>query len=123
MRSSYETSDFRSFAFTRHSYKRRGLYQEQLERYRRYFRSEQLLVLNFHDLVADLTKTLMRIYEFLSVDTEFVLVDREAKGTGSNRVDVDIEVTNYLRDYFRTPNSDLLRAIGNSSDSWKNFLT
>jgi len=45
-------------------------YWQQLERYRRFFPDEQILVLFFEDFIADRQSVLSRTFEFLGVDAE-----------------------------------------------------
>ncbi len=49
-----------------------GRYAEQLERYLKLFRRDQMLVLVYEDIDRDKLAFIKRIYEFIGVDTSFV---------------------------------------------------
>lgn len=104
LKESIEACDYRSFPFTRHSYKSRGLYAEQLQRYLRVFERENMLVLEFDSLFSDVHNQLSRVFNFLGVDDQFKIDDVKPKGVGNNKTAVDIEVRQYLNDFFHEPN-------------------
>jgi len=51
---------------------RQGLYAEQLERYLKYFKKEQMLVLVYEDIQKDPILFMKQIHEFLGIDPDFV---------------------------------------------------
>ena len=52
--------------------KYRGLYKEQLDGFYRYFKKEQLLILNYSDLKENPLKFLKEVFEFLKIDNQFI---------------------------------------------------
>ena len=98
--------------FAHFSYKSRGRYAEQLERYRRLFPADQLLVLDSDELFDRPGETLRRVFDYAGIDPSFSVSDLDARNTGSNRSDVDPRTVAELRDYFRPHNERLYRLIG-----------
>ncbi|WP_102408562.1 sulfotransferase domain-containing protein [Parabacteroides bouchesdurhonensis] len=62
-----ETGSVSSSAFQYPDFLRRGIYSIQLERYYRYFKPEQILILEDKELKQDRKQTLYRIEEFLEI--------------------------------------------------------
>jgi hypothetical protein len=104
--------DYAFPGFAHFSYKSRGHYAEQLERYRAVFPAEQLLVLGSDDLFDQPEQTLRRVFEFAGVDPSFTVADLEARNTGHNRTEADPGIVAELEDYFRPHNERLYRLIG-----------
>jgi len=52
----------------RRSYKKRGLYLEQLKRYESYLKKKQLLILSSEEFFANPQKILRRLYKYLHRD-------------------------------------------------------
>ncbi|MEJ2366788.1 MAG: sulfotransferase [Acidobacteriota bacterium] len=107
-----EQRDYKHPAFIRNSYKRRGLYREQLERYLEHFPRRQILILDSNPLFQDPHKTLRRIFKFAGVDPDFEPRDLRPQNVGRNRADVPREVYAYLEDYFRPHNQALYELLG-----------
>lgn len=108
-----ETEDFKNRAFRFYSYKSRGLYKAQLERYLEYFPPEQILVLNSADLFNRPGSCLREVFRFVDIDDEVRIRDLEPRNVGSNRSDVDPDVYDYLDEYFAPHNQALYDLIGN----------
>jgi hypothetical protein len=104
---SYTSRTHRSF-----SYKQRGLYADQLERYWEHFDREQLLVLNSDAFFAKPQDTLGRIYEFIGVEADFRCEDLSARNVGTNRTSVPASVYDTLDRFFRPHNQRLFEQIG-----------
>lgn len=66
-----EETSFEEFVLQEESVVGQGAYYEQLERYLTLFPKEQLLILIYEDSKKDPESFMKKIYEFLSVDTEF----------------------------------------------------
>ncbi len=60
----------RGSTFRRHAYVARGLYAQQIERLRRDFAAEQMLLLRSEELRSDHATTLRRVHQFLGVSPE-----------------------------------------------------
>jgi hypothetical protein len=109
---SLAAEDFESFAFRKQSYKARGRYQEQLERYFTLFAREQVLVLCSEDLFADPAKCLKDVYQFLEISEDFKIEDLTPANVAGNRTDVDPDTYRYLDDYFKPYNEALFEFLG-----------
>ncbi len=106
------SADYKSHAFIHYSYKRRGLYKEQLERYLRYFSWQQLLVLSSEEFFADPVGTLGRVFAFVGVDRGSSVRDLSPRNTAGAQRPVEPRVREYLHEYFRTHNTDLFHFVG-----------
>lgn len=107
---------YRNAAFREHSYKKRGLYKEQLDRIFRYFPREQVLIRSSEEFFSNTPKVLSDIYDFLGVDTSFADVDLTPKNTAKKKKKVGEEVYDYLRSYFQKPNEELFELLGYEFD-------
>jgi hypothetical protein len=107
----YDSEDFRRF-----SYKSRGLYQEQLERYFDYFPREQMLILNSEEFFQDPRSSLERVYGFLGVDQSFLVRKLKPRNVSINRARVPQAVYDYLDEFFATPNQVLFQLLGRAYD-------
>ncbi len=104
--------NFKATPFIRYSYKRRGLYFEQLQRFRRYFPSNQILVIDSGNFFADPQPGLRRIFEFLGVDPDFEVPALQPRNVGTNRKDVDPKIYRTLDAYFAPHNRKLYDLVG-----------
>jgi hypothetical protein len=105
-------ANLKSKKYIHYSYKSRGLYKEQLERYLQYFRREQLLILSSEEFFEQPQKTLHQVFGFLGVDEGFEVKDTKPVNVGKNRTDVPAEVYEYLRAYYAPHNEALYELIG-----------
>lgn len=107
--------------FRRHSYKSRGHYAEQIERYFSVFPREQFLFIKSEDYFAHSASVLKKVFQFVGVDPDVEITDLRPKGTGSkNRV--DDEVYQYLDQYFE-PHAVRLRSLLGEEFSWPSSRT
>ena len=106
--------DYKSPAFRHYSYKQRGLYRDQIERYLRYFPKSRMLVLCSERYFADPAGSLREVFEFLEIDPGFRPTDLKPRNIGSNRSAVDAEIYEYLNSYFRPHNQALYHLVGDS---------
>ena len=106
--------DYKSEVFRHYSYKSRGLYKKQIERYLNYFPLQQTLVLSSDELFCEPDSTLKRVFDFVGVDTEFKVNNLGARNVGHNRIEVDRNVYDYLNDYFLPHNQELYELVGKS---------
>lgn len=99
-------------AFRAYSYKARGRYLEQLERYWAAFGRERLLVLRAEDLFEDPAGLMGRLFDFLGLDPARGPSSFEPVHVGSNREGVDAGVRAELDAYFAPLNRALYAALG-----------
>lgn len=97
-----------------YSYISRGLYDEQIKRWLKYFKREQILVLKSEDFFASPQHILERVYSFLKIPVIFPK-NMLTKNQGSyNPVGTDI--MKHLHDYYKPYNEKLSQILG------ENFL-
>jgi hypothetical protein len=101
---------YRSEAHHRFSYKLRGCYAEQIERYQRFFPKEQLLIVKSEDLFERPQHTLDEVLEFLELP-EFTIGSAEALNAGGY-ARREIPEEQELRRFFETHNRRLYQLIG-----------
>jgi hypothetical protein len=107
-----ECEDYKSANFRHYSYKSRGVYKEQLERFLKHFPPQQLLVLSSEKFFRDTNTILRRVLQFVEVDPAFKIQDLKPRNVARNRSAVDPEVYEYLNDYFRPHNQALYELVG-----------
>lgn len=101
-------NDTYSFNHHRYSYKARGRYAEQLQRWLKHFPAEQLLVLRSEDLYEDPAQTLGDVFDFLQLPGW--MPDR-FKAHGSRSYPAALaDVRRQLWDYFE-PHNEALEAL------------
>ncbi len=100
-------NEYKSEPFIRHSYKRRGLYLDQIKRYLEYFAREQILVLNSEEFFSNPGNVLQKVFEFVGVGTDFNVPDLKSRNVAKNKIDVAPEVYDYLDSYFESHNEAL----------------
>ena len=101
---------YRSEAHHRFSYKLRGCYAEQIERYYRFFPREQLLIVKSEDLFERPQETYASILDFLDLPP-FVLESVKARNAGDYSAR-RIPEEDSLRRYFEPHNQRLYDLIG-----------
>jgi hypothetical protein len=103
-------STYRSEAHHRYSYKLRGCYAEQIQRYYRYFPRNQLLILRSEDLFARPQEIYDQVLEFLGMPA-YKLKSTTARNAGGY-ADGAIPQEEELRRYFEPHNQKLYELIG-----------
>jgi hypothetical protein len=109
LRDSLERHDYSSFEFRNFSYKLRGLYLQQIQRYEKLLPRERILILDSNELNAEPLATLRRAFEFVGVDPDFKVGRLDARNVGHVKSEADVDVLNHLDTYFR-PHNEALRA-------------
>ena len=104
--------DYKSPVFIHNSYKRRGCYAEQLERFLGHFHREQLLILDSGAFFTQPRKTVEEVFDFVGVDSSFRPENLKPRNVARNRSPIDEEVVEYLQEYFREPNQALYELLG-----------
>src|SRR5205814_1810070 len=99
-----------SHAWWNYTYRSRGLYAEQLERWLGHFPRERLLVVPSDDLLAQPEETYLRILEFLGATPH--RLDSYPR-VFSRRYDaMQDETRERLREYYAVPNRRLYDLLG-----------
>ena len=104
--------EYRDKAFRYYTYKSRGLYKEQIERYFDYFSRKQILIIDSEKLSTDTNNTLKKVFEFLDVNTKISINNLAKHNVAQNKTQVEPEVYEYLNNYFRPRNEELYKLIG-----------
>lgn len=104
--------DYKSEAYRAYTYKARGRYLEQLDRYRARFPRENLLVLRAEDLFEDPAGLMGGLCDFLGLDRPKGGGDFRPANVGSNRETVDKGVRAELDAHFAPLNRALYDALG-----------
>lgn len=107
-----ENSDFSSKEFIHYTYKSRGLYKPQLERFYDLFPRNQIHIVESSEFFQAPHNILSGIYDFLNVDTEFKLKDLEPQNIRKRDTKVSQEIYNVLDAYFLPHNKSLYELIG-----------
>lgn len=106
--------DYKNPIFKNCSYKSRGLYKDQLERYLKYFPWRQILVINSDEFFAEPENTLRQVFEFVEVDTGYRVKNLTPRNVANNKSDVSPETYEYLYNYFLPHNKALYELVGKS---------
>jgi hypothetical protein len=95
----------------RHSYKARGLYLDQLERYWEVFDPSQVQIVDANRFFRDPRSVLRELFGILGVDPEYEVAKLTPHNIGSPSTEVDPAIVKDLDDYFRPHNEELFRAL------------
>ncbi len=112
IKSALDNKNYKGEGFIHSTYKSRGKYKEQLERYYQYFDKNQILIIESNDLFSKTAETLKKVYGFLGVKDDYTLQNSRAQNVSKNRVEVDSEVYDYLDTYFKPYNKALFEFLG-----------
>ncbi|MBJ95205.1 MAG: sulfotransferase [Rickettsiales bacterium] len=110
--------DYNSRPFLQQSYRLRGEYATQLERWLQRFSREQFLFLRSEDLVARPEPTVMRILDFLEVAPMSLNLAVEPANAAARGEDVPWELRDQLQQHFREHNERLGRLLGEDFSAW-----
>lgn len=111
-----EAKDYKNKVFMQRSYKARGHYCEQIQRYFNIFPREQMLIMSAEDLFKKPDICMRRVFDFVGADPDFKVANFTPKNVGRNRNCIPKHVYHYLDDYFRTPNQNLFNMLGKDFD-------
>lgn len=104
--------DYKNYSFIHHSYKSRGRYSEQLERYFKFFPRQQVLILTSEEFFHDQNKILRQMTDFAGIDSSFAVKDSRPRNVAKNKEQVSAEVYEYLNNYFQPHNQTLYELLG-----------
>jgi hypothetical protein len=112
LESAIQLNDYKNYSFIHHSYKSRGHYSEQLERYLKFFPRQQVLILSSEEFFHDQHNILRQVTDFTGVDSDFNVKDSYPRNVAKNKEQVSVEVYKYLNDYFKPHNEALYELLG-----------
>ena len=104
--------DYNSTTFMYHSYKSRGLYKQQLERYFEHFRRQQILLIKSEDFFKNTNGILRQVFEFIGVAPDFTVANLTPRNFAKPKSTVPAEVSEYLKRYFLPHNQALYELVG-----------
>ena len=111
-----EEPAYASQAHQSFSYKQRGVYLEQLQRYWDYFPKEKLLIVESGKLFSQPHLVLKEVFAFLEVETSAEIKDVAVKNANPLKKVIDEEVYTYLDSFFTSHNQALYRTLGKEFD-------
>ncbi len=103
--------NFSGEAFRHFSYKKRGEYAEQLQRFYDLFPRENILVVCSEDLFNTPEMLLAEVFTFLDVESDFEVRDLSPRNVSQNRKPVNDSVRVQLEEYFKKKNERLYQLI------------
>lgn len=106
-----------SWSHQHHSYRARGFYQRQIERYHELFGRERTRVILSDDLFSDPLRAVQDGFAFLGVDPSFAPRNLEAKGVNRERaatMSADAAAIRSLREGYAQANVALAEYLGRS---------
>ena len=89
---------------------------EQLKKLFNYFEKENVLILKSSDFFSDTGQELMRIFNFLEIDSSYKLENIQAVNYFGEYSGMSEDVHNWLIDYFKPYNNELFSLLG-----WESF--
>jgi len=116
LESALHLKDYKNYSFIHHSYKSRGHYCEQLERYLKLFPRQQVLILTSEEFFNNPYNTLKQVTDFTGVGSDFKVKDSRPRNVATNKEQVSVEVYKYLNDYFKPHNEALYELLGKDLD-------
>jgi hypothetical protein len=99
--------DYKNEIFVRYTYKSRGRYREQVDRYLQYFPMQQILLLRSEEFFSDPHETLRQVFDFVGVDAGYKVGDVAPRNIGRSKSEIPGAVNDYLNEYFRPHNQAL----------------
>lgn len=109
--------DYKNEVFINHSYKARGRYGEQLERFFARFERENILIIDSDELFSRPGDVLRQIFGFVGVDEDFQVRNLKPLNVGSYRGDEEAKVREFLEEYFQ-PHNEFLYDLIERKLSW-----
>ncbi len=81
-----------------YSYVDRGLYSQQIIRYKKYFPDDQLLFIKYENFITNQNSTLKKVFDFLKIDSDKYTLEEEI----IHKITYHHEMTNEERSYLKT---------------------
>jgi hypothetical protein len=106
---------FWSVSLADYSYKRRGLYLEQIQRLHQHFPKENILVLRSSEVWKDTENTLRRVEAFLGLSS-WLPDTIVPENVGTNKAKPAAEAMQSLKEYFRPYDQKLFQYLGWDGD-------
>jgi hypothetical protein len=112
----WNSADYKERSFHYHSYKARGEYAGQIERWLRFFPRSQFLFIKSEALFASPRAQVGRVLDFLGVDPGSDGLDYSARNIGESREPVESALRQSLDRHFAEHNAQLVDLLGPEFD-------
>ena len=110
------SNEFNSYNFLMYSYKRKGIYKAQLDRYFGLFPQSQIMIIKSEELFSRPEEVTREVFRFIGVEDNVAIPDMDAANVGNTCGGADEAVVRYLDDYFRPHNRALCELLGRPFD-------
>jgi len=100
-----------SYNHQHYSYLDRGRYTHQIERFRKYFDDENILIMNSHSLFTKTQDAYQDVTDFLDIDRHR-LDDDQIRMEGSYKKETPKSVRNELEEFYRDEKAQIEKEIG-----------
>ena len=100
-----------AYAFLSFSYKKRGLYVEQIEQWLEYFPMNQIYIVSFDNFIQNQSEVASKIFKFLELPN-FQVASYSKTNTGSYNRSVSQNLNQQLTEYFGMYNQRFFEMIG-----------
>lgn len=106
-----EDKTYHSIIYRNYSYKKRGVYIDQIKHYLQFFNREQLFIIKSEEYFENPNHISKSVYAFLGVDTNFMPRDSKPKGRdyGGRQF---VALKQELQEYFAPHNKKLYELLG-----------
>lgn len=109
--------NYRGFNYQRYSYKSRGLYVNQIEEIKKYFKEDNIKIIDSKDFFKQTKQTTKEVFNFIGVDSNFDIKNEKKFNVGNNAKDPDEEqIYTELKAFYKEPNITLYKSIGKQFD-------
>jgi len=107
-------SNYNNNPFIHFSYKSRGVYVNQIKRFFKYFPHNKIFIVNSEKFYSQTNDVMKQIYQFLEIDTNFLVKDMTPRNVTSNSIKTHVseDIYKYLYDYFKPYNQELYKLLG-----------
>ena len=101
-----------------YSYCDRGLYAEQIRRYRRYFNDEQLLFIKYEEFKSNQKEVLERIFKFLNVDSQLYSFEQKNVFEGFYQYQLNSQEREKIKPLFKNDILEVERLLNWNCEDW-----
>ncbi len=97
---------------TEPSFLRRGMYAEQISKYLKYFKRDQILIIGFKDFTDNLDSTLNKVYDFLNIKRHSIsLINTSPRNKREYKAILSDEERLWLENFYNPYNVQLFKLL------------
>ncbi|WCO00645.1 sulfotransferase domain-containing protein [Psychroserpens ponticola] len=111
----FENFKTETFYDNRISYVKRGIYHQQIENYLKYFKREQLLIIESNDLRKHSDDVLKKVQRYIDVPYEKLAFETSNKSKVNEKEKYAQDI-NRLREFYKPHNDSLFKLLGKTYD-------